>query len=465
MALHRDTNASQQLNSATITELERDLEMVDIKLKIAELTKRIDKQPQDHDDLNCQRAKLYNKAAKKHRDNLFTEAPIHGRAYLQDLINLCTSEKGLYGRNTDLNLVNPYKAVRNISYARSLQEVSRPILVGISGHFAVPWENVSPPRESRFGLYSLVVNFKHGMLNASSVDSLSAVAHIAMPCYKERKASQGDLLRQNPEESSRIFPHSQSTWRSLLSIGQATSHFPDSCSNIRALLHKTPAIPDSSSVTETVKDGRLFLEGCSQWKIRSMSDCELTSKLKRSCPQTVIIGELQPTFCKLSDTFLPRRTGLDTTSDALPTGNYLYINEADKLSYTDNKATLRSIESPAPEHGFLIPVGDADERELQWWAAILAKGRGWRAALNRSDRENSSPWACHLSDDRSLAILHNGPEFTPACSLEPPSSMRAQCYLLRLAQMHDAVEHLIAAFAAALTHTKTPEIWGPCQSP
>ncbi|KGY14745.1 hypothetical protein PABG_12339 [Paracoccidioides brasiliensis Pb03] len=437
MALHRDTNASQQLNSATITELERDLEMVDIKLKIAELTKRIDKQPQDHDDLNCQRAKLYNKAAKKHRDNLFTEAPTNTRQ----------------------------GAVRNISYARSLQEVSRPILVGISGHFAVPWENVSPPRESRVGLYSLVVNFKHGMLNASSVDSLSAVAHIAMPCYKERKASQGDLLRPNPEESSRIFPHSQSTWRSLLSIAQATSHFPDSCSNIRALLHKTPAIPDSSSVTETVKDGRLFLEGCSQWKIRSMSDCELTSKLKRSCPQTVIIGEFQPTFCKLSDTFLPRRTGLDTTSDALPTGNYLYINEADKLSYTDNKATLRSIESPAPEHGFLIPVGDADERELQWWAAILAKGRGWRAALNRSDRENSSPWACHLSDDRSLAILHNGPEFTPACSLEPPSSMRAQCYLLRLAQMHDAVEHLIAAFAAALTNTKTPEIWGPCQSP
>src|SRR5690606_26192135 len=112
-------------------------------------------------------------------------------------------------------------------------------------------------------------------------------ARVAMSCCKHRKSSQGDLLRPNSQESSWIFLRSQNTWHSLLSAAQTTARFPDSCSNIRTLLHKTPAIPDSSSVTETVEDGRLFLEGYSQWKIHSISDCELTSKLKRSHSQQV----------------------------------------------------------------------------------------------------------------------------------------------------------------------------------
>ncbi|PGH14673.1 hypothetical protein AJ80_05854 [Polytolypa hystricis UAMH7299] len=280
-----------------------------------------------------------------------------------------------------------------------------------------------------------------------------------MPCYKERKPSQSDLLRPNPQESSRIFLRSQNTWHSLLSAAQAATHFPDPCSNIRTLLHKTPALPDSSSVTETVEDGRLSLEGYSQWKIHSISDCELTSKFKRSYSQTVVIGQLQPTFCKLSNAF-PKWTGPDTLPDALLTGDYLY-----KLSYTDSKAFLSSMGPLIPDHGFLIPVGDADERELQWWAAILAKGRGWQATLTRGDRQYSSPWACHLNDGRPLTIVHNGTRFTSACSLEPPSSTQAQNYLLRLAQMHDAVDQLIAAFVATLTIPRHQRFGAPVKLP
>ncbi|PGH11056.1 hypothetical protein AJ79_05098 [Helicocarpus griseus UAMH5409] len=73
---------------------------------------------------------------------------------------------------------------------------------------------------------------------------------------------------------------------------------------------------------------------------------------------------------------------------------------------------------------FLIPVGDADEQGLQWWAAVLAKGRGWRATLAQADRD---------------------------LDYRPPSSMQAWNYLLRLAQTHSAVDQLVGAFTATLT--------------
>ncbi|OJD27437.1 hypothetical protein ACJ73_01165 [Blastomyces percursus] len=119
--------------------------MIDIKDRITELTKKIDKRPQDHGDLVYERTKLYDKAAKKRRaklhefieqwwkssyseyvtgngfterdptclfdiyrkympqrsrprDNLFTEASIHsdiGRQCLQDMVSLSVSEKGV----------------------------------------------------------------------------------------------------------------------------------------------------------------------------------------------------------------------------------------------------------------------------------------------------------------------------------------------------------------------------------
>ncbi|WEW58754.1 hypothetical protein PRK78_004222 [Emydomyces testavorans] len=301
-----------------------------------------------------------------------------------------------------------------------------------------------------------------------------------MSCCEERKFGQNDLLRPKPKESSRIFLHSLKTWRSLLFVAQSTTRFPDSCINIRNVLHNTPAIPDSSGVTETAEGNCLLLNGYSLWKIHSISDCELNTKLKRSQSQAIVIGELQPTYCKLSNEFLLKWSGLDTTPNTPQTGNYLCVfvlgwayilsarllelrreNDADKLSYTDSRAILSAMNPTTHDCRFLIPVGDADEQELRWWAAILAKGCGWQATLTRGGRTYFSPWACYLDDDRPLTVLHNGLKSTSAYSLEPPSSTQAQSYLLRLAQMHNAVDQLIAAFMATLTIPRRQRFGAP----
>lgn len=179
-----------------------------------------------------------------------------------------------------------------------------------------------------------------------------------------------------------------------------------------------------------------------QWEIRSTTACDLTRESKRTNGRRIIIRLPQPTFCRLSNEILPSWTGFDGAPNSSPTGSYLcalvlgwsYVLSArlveqrkhgdeDKvLSYTDNRATASAQNSTALNHRFLLPVGDADERELRWWTAVLAKGCGWRATLTRLNKEYLSPWACHLNEDTSFTLLHGnaGSTSTSTGSLNPP---------------------------------------------
>ncbi|EFQ99460.1 hypothetical protein MGYG_02471 [Nannizzia gypsea CBS 118893] len=98
-----------------------------------------------------------------------------------------------------------------------------------------------------------------------------------------------------------------------------------------------------------------------------------------------------------------------------------------------------------------LPIGDVTEQESRWWAAVLAKGCGWRATLTRGDKEYCPPWACHLKYGEPFTLLHDNPELCLSSEVDPPSSALAQGYLIRLAEMHDVFDQLLAAFTAALT--------------
>jgi hypothetical protein len=143
MSHHRDPNVPQRLDAAATAEVENDEEMIELYRRIDELTNAIGKRPHEHDNLANERAKLYNKAAKKRRtkkeefianwwntsydeyiagnefterdqtcifnicrkymperdrlrDNLFTKASLDskiGRQCLQDMVKLCTSDE------------------------------------------------------------------------------------------------------------------------------------------------------------------------------------------------------------------------------------------------------------------------------------------------------------------------------------------------------------------------------------
>lgn len=118
--------------------------------------------------------------------------------------------------------------------------------------------------------------------------------------------------------------------------------------------------------------------------------------MKGSCSQKVHIGVADPTFYNLSDGFLPDWTGFKGLPCTEPAGNYLcaftlgwsYILLArlvelrkqtgkDMILYTDEKATWQSTGQALSSDHFVIPIGNADLAECRWWAAILAKGRGW----------------------------------------------------------------------------------------
>lgn len=173
-----------------------------------------------------------------------------------------------------------------------------------------------------------------------------------MPCWKRDKH---DILLPSRRKSRRTIIHSRKTRSSLRSSAQLATHIPDSCSNIRALVHKTPRISDASSGAEVVEPNMLFLEGYSKWRVSGTASC--TEKMKSSPSQKVVIGVGKPAYCSVSNEHLLNWTGFESQSDASSKGNYLcafvlgwsYVLSArlielrrkdrnDCIHYTDDKA-------------------------------------------------------------------------------------------------------------------------------
>ncbi|EFE44572.1 hypothetical protein TRV_00638 [Trichophyton verrucosum HKI 0517] len=291
-----------------------------------------------------------------------------------------------------------------------------------------------------------------------------------MACWKNRSCKEGDLLRPASRDSAKILDYSYNTWHQLLWSAEAKAQLPDACSSIRALLHSTPAIPDTSKISEFAEDHSLFLEGYSIWSINSTSPCSLTTETKKARPQTIRIGVLKPTFCSLSENFLPEWPGFEALPDASGS-NFLSVfvlgwsyvlstrlielrgNQHDQAQYTNNIAIMANRSGGLNLNtGYELPIGDATAQESRWWAAILSNGCGWLATLTRQDKEYYAPWSCHLKDGgKPFTIIHDKSELIISSERDPPSSAQAQSYLLRVAEMHDIFDQLLAAFTAVLT--------------
>jgi hypothetical protein len=64
MIHHRDPNVPQKLDAMTVVEVENDPIMMGIYQQVDILNRKIAGDPDKHEDLVAERAKLYNKAAK-----------------------------------------------------------------------------------------------------------------------------------------------------------------------------------------------------------------------------------------------------------------------------------------------------------------------------------------------------------------------------------------------------------------
>jgi hypothetical protein len=67
IAHHHDPNAPQKLDAAAVAEFGNDEEIRGLYREIGILTKKINGKPNKHQDLACEREKLYNRVAKKRR--------------------------------------------------------------------------------------------------------------------------------------------------------------------------------------------------------------------------------------------------------------------------------------------------------------------------------------------------------------------------------------------------------------
>ncbi|OAL72543.1 hypothetical protein A7D00_3545 [Trichophyton violaceum] len=291
-----------------------------------------------------------------------------------------------------------------------------------------------------------------------------------MACWRDRSCKEGDPLRPAPRDSAKVLDYSYNTWHQLLWSAEAKAQLPDACSSLRVLLHSTPAIPDTSKISEFAGDYSLSLEGYSIWNINSTSPCYLTTETKKARPQTIRIGVLEPTFCSLSENFLPEWPGFEALPDASGS-NFLSVfvlgwsyvlstrlielrgNQHDQTHYTNNIAKMANKSGGLNSNaGYELPIGEALAQESRWWAAILASGCGWRATLTRQNKEYHSPWSCHLKDGgKPFTLIHDKSELNISSERDPPSSAQAQSYLFRMAEMHDIFDQLLAAFAAVLT--------------
>jgi hypothetical protein len=215
-----------------------------------------------------------------------------------------------------------------------------------------------------------------------------------------------------------VVAHSRQTWAALLSEARSATHLPQSCSSISNLLNHTPSLPAEESVEDAVEGGVLSLTGCSRWKVTSTRDCDLASKLKTSPRRRVNIGDAHPTFCKISDEFLPAWVGFEHVPNCVSDGNYLsafvlgwsYVLSA-RLVELRKKTECDKITQDdviLPDCRFSIPIGNVDASEYIWWAAILAGGCGWQAILKRSGKSYYPLWACHLDSKYSFDILSEG---------------------------------------------------------
>ncbi|EIT82309.1 hypothetical protein AO1008_02659 [Aspergillus oryzae 100-8] len=248
--------------------------------------------------------------------------------------------------------------------------------------------------------------------------------------------SNHDLLRPDIHRATDVVSHSKSTWNALLSSAQSATALPHPCSNIKALLNKTPSIPEPVDAADCFGTNSLYIEGYATWSVSPVdrsSACGLPPR-KKTGSRTVYIGGMERVYPLLN-----------------PVSNYLgifvlgwsYILSA-RLIEIRRKAQWdchiqSQTDGPLPDNSYIIDIGTHDLAEVRWWAAILAEGRGWQATLVRDGKEYYPLWECHLNS--SQFRLHH-------C---PPSSTQAQEYLFNLARYHDAFDQLISALAATMT--------------
>ncbi|EGX93225.1 hypothetical protein CCM_04597 [Cordyceps militaris CM01] len=252
-----------------------------------------------------------------------------------------------------------------------------------------------------------------------------------------------DHVRLSSQDFQNVYEFGFTSWAALAGRSNATASH--ACVN-DALRHQPPF---PANVRLTSEHGWAYATGTSHWAGGGACDlAAFTANVKLQ------VTRKDPILLSLA----PVEDGLP-----FPLGEHSYVAvlvlaRAYVLSarwaqvmpvgcvqYTDSSAPCAE---DAPEGAMVIGLGDASPIEARWWAAVLARGRGWQATLVLGDETFLSPWTTDLCLAQDFAIATDSRP-CEALGTAPPFP-RALEYLQKFCAYHDVFDQSRAALAAAL---------------
>lgn len=202
----------------------------------------------------------------------------------------------------------------------------------------------------------------------------------------------------------------------------------------------------------------------STWRLMENSGCDALKK-EMTKPAWVQIGTASTIPYSFRGKVFSDWVGMTTEKNTGP--NYLgilaigwcYILSAQLVEMQGGSAVMRYTssladclgESPSspPEEAHYIDVGEADERVVRWWSAILAKREGWKAIVkDDTDDEFVAPWSGSRTCETSFIIKRRGD--LPLVQA-PLSSDDAFYALLDFALLHNVGSQFPIALTIAMS--------------
>ncbi|KGQ01717.1 hypothetical protein PAAG_11565 [Paracoccidioides lutzii Pb01] len=293
--------------------------------------------------------------------------------------------------------------------------------------------NTGPEETPRPTNLSITDNSIQPTLNATSHPDL------VKDDKRSRAISIGyDQLELDPQQLEAATEKCREYWYCLaaMAISRCREGLPPASTNPRNMLNRIPAIRTGL--------GNII---SSTWRITEAANCGVAEKV-REVQGLLQIGSQAPIPCIFGGESF--RQWIGSSDEARGAPIYLGIlaigwsyilsahlvemrGEGAEMSCTNSRVTAYLQEAErvnAPL--FIVDLGELDEEEARWWAAILAPSEGWRAIV--SQRKMESIWLPGNS------LIHH-----------PPSSRKAFEYLARFSSRHNLGSQFLVGLTTAMT--------------
>lgn len=280
-----------------------------------------------------------------------------------------------------------------------------------------------------------------------------------------------DYLQPSKEQEDIALEKSRTYWHAIVSVAHVYLDYslPPEFTNPQLSLDNVPKFrgglkSECVRILGITPIFALCSTASSTWKLMENSDCNLL-KEEITKPAWVQIGTASTIPYSFRGEVFSRWLGMTTETDAGP--NYLgilaigwcYVLSAKLVEMQGGGAVMRYTsslakclsESPpiSPEETHFIDIGEADERVIRWWSAILAKCEGWKAIVKDDTRDEFvAPWSGSRTCETSFTIKGK-------CGLslvqEPLSSDDAFDALLEFTLLHNLGSQFYIALTIAMS--------------